>query len=133
MYPDQAEPIAKVVSGMTVVDSDGAEVGKVETVKMGDPAAVTTEGQDPGEDRDMVNAVAESVFGDEPRVTVQEAARLLRIGRNTCYESVREQRIPAVRVGRRLLIPRARLPQWIEASTTAPASEVLSSGHSPQV
>ena len=73
------------------------------------------------------------MFDTPELLTIQETARLLRIGRNTCYELVRQQRIPAVRVGRRLLIPRARLLQWIDASATAPASEVISSGHSPQV
>jgi hypothetical protein len=80
MYPEQAEPIAKVVPGMTVVDSTGAEVGKVERVKMGDPEAVTTEGQDVGESEGVVRALADSIFGSEPDVPGPLAARLLRLG-----------------------------------------------------
>lgn len=53
MYSDTVEggPISQVMIGDTVVDSTGKEIGTVKFVKMGDPNAVTTEGQednDPG-------------------------------------------------------------------------------------
>ena len=53
MYSDTVEggPISHVMIGDTVVDSTGKEVGTVKFVKMGDPNAATTEGQedtDPG-------------------------------------------------------------------------------------
>ena len=38
---------------------------------------------------------------------VEEAARLLGIGRNQAYEAVRSGAIPSIRVGKRLLIPKA--------------------------
>jgi len=38
-------PISQVREGMTVVDANGDELGKVAFVKMGDPEAVTTAGQ----------------------------------------------------------------------------------------
>ena len=38
-------------------------------------------------------------------MTVEEAAERLRIGRNQAYEGCKSGRIPAVRVGRRWLIP----------------------------
>jgi excisionase family DNA binding protein len=47
-------------------------------------------------------------------LSVREAARLLGVGRDTTYVLVRERRIPAVRVGRRILVPRAALERWIE-------------------
>lgn len=61
-------------------------------------------------------------------LTVGEAAALLRIGRNTCYELIRQQRIPHVRLGRRILIPRFGLEQWIarEAGLSQPPPPVLS-------
>lgn len=80
MYPDKAEPIAQVANGMTVVDSTGAEIGKVELVKMGDPEAVTPAGQDAGESEGVVRALADSIFGSEPDVPGPLAARLLRMG-----------------------------------------------------
>jgi len=58
---------------------------------------------------------------------VDEAAGLLRIGRNTCYELIRQRRIPHVRLGRRVLIPRWGLEQWIarEAGLPSPPSPVV--------
>jgi excisionase family DNA binding protein len=41
--------------------------------------------------------------------TVEEAARLLGIGRGTTYEGVRTGEIPSVRIGRRVLVPRHAL------------------------
>jgi excisionase family DNA binding protein len=42
-------------------------------------------------------------------LTVEEAARALRIGRGACYMAVRQGSIPAVRIGRTLRIPRHAL------------------------
>lgn len=60
-------------------------------------------------------------------LTVDEAAGLLWIGRNTCYELIRQRRIPHVRLGRRVLIPRWGLEQWIarEAGLPSPPSPVV--------
>jgi hypothetical protein len=48
LYSDTVEsgPISMVMTGDTVVDSTGKEVGTVKFVKMGDPNAVTDEGQE---------------------------------------------------------------------------------------
>jgi hypothetical protein len=48
MYSDTVEggPISRAMIGDKVVDSTGKEVGSVKFVKMGDPNAVTDEGQD---------------------------------------------------------------------------------------
>ena len=48
MYSDtiEAGPISRAAIGDTVVDSTGKEVGTVKFVKMGDPNAVTDEGQE---------------------------------------------------------------------------------------
>jgi hypothetical protein len=43
-------PITLVREGMTVVDASGEELGTVDQVQMGDPTAVTTQGQDAGDD-----------------------------------------------------------------------------------
>lgn len=42
-------------------------------------------------------------------LTVEEAARLLRISRGTAYEAVRTGAIPALTIGRRILVPRRQL------------------------
>jgi excisionase family DNA binding protein len=52
--------------------------------------------------------------------SVEEAAQALSLGRNTVYEAVRCGQIPAIRVGRRVLIPAAALERWLaEASQQA--------------
>ena len=54
-------------------------------------------------------------------LTVEEAASLLRIGRNTCYELVRQGRVPSIRLGRLIRVPRHALVNWLgqEASSCA--------------
>jgi excisionase family DNA binding protein len=41
--------------------------------------------------------------------TVEEAGRLCGVSRGAAYQAVRSGDIPSVRIGRRLLVPRARL------------------------
>jgi len=62
-------------------------------------------------------------------LTVPEAARLLRISRNLAYELVAQGRLPHIRLGRRILIPRFGLEQWIarEAGLPQPPTSVVSS------
>jgi excisionase family DNA binding protein len=45
--------------------------------------------------------------------SVEEAAKLLGIGRNSSYEAVRRGEIPALRIGHRLLIPRLALERLL--------------------
>ena len=42
-------------------------------------------------------------------ITVEEAGRLLGIGRGLAYEAARRGDIPTLRIGRRLVVPRAAL------------------------
>ena len=62
-------------------------------------------------------------------LTVAEAAKLLQISPNTAYELIRQKRIPFVRLGRIIRIPRFGLEQWIarEAGLPEPALQVVSS------
>lgn len=46
-------------------------------------------------------------------LTVEEAARVLRIGRNGAYAAVSDGVLPAIRIGRRIRIPRAALAALI--------------------
>jgi len=57
--------------------------------------------------------------------SVPEAAELLGIGRNAAYEAVRRGQIPAIRVGRRWLVPVLALDQLLRAQTPqGPKAEV---------
>jgi excisionase family DNA binding protein len=46
-------------------------------------------------------------------ITVEEAARLLGISRGLAYEMVRVGRIPSIRFGKRLVVPKAALEKMI--------------------
>jgi hypothetical protein len=73
--------MSRVEEGMRVVDARGDEVGKVQFVRMGDPEAVTTQGN---QDRptDLMGHVAAAVLPDEREPDVPEPLRtnLLRMG-----------------------------------------------------
>ena len=48
-------------------------------------------------------------MNESPVLTVDETAKLLRISRGSAFEACRNNSIPNIRIGRRILIPRARL------------------------
>lgn len=75
---DQGPPIAQISAGMRVVDRAGDDVGIVKLVRMGDPQAVTAEGQGGG--GSPLDAMADFVGEGEPDVPAQFAARLQRSG-----------------------------------------------------
>lgn len=50
-------------------------------------------------------------------LTVCEAARLLRLGVNTTYDAIHRGQLPTVRIGRRLLVPRAALKRLLYQET----------------
>ncbi len=45
---------------------------------------------------------------------VQEAAKILGIGRNAAYEAARRGDIPTIRIGGRILVPKAALERMLE-------------------
>ena len=51
-------------------------------------------------------------------LSVGEAAEALGIGRTLAYEAVRRGEIPTVRIGRRLLVPRAALDRLLNQAAT---------------
>jgi excisionase family DNA binding protein len=46
-------------------------------------------------------------------LSVEEAAKLLGIGRNLCYDRVKTGEIPVIKIGRRLLVPRSALEKLL--------------------
>jgi len=46
-------------------------------------------------------------------LTIEEAAKLLGIGRNLCYDRVKTGEIPVIKIGRRLLVPRSALEKLL--------------------
>ena len=47
-------------------------------------------------------------------LTPIEAANILRISRTNCYEQIRLGNIPSVRIGKRIIVPRAALMRMLE-------------------
>jgi len=65
---------------MRVIDSAGQEIGNVSLVRMGDPEAVTLEGEASG-DQGILGGVANAFgFSDEPDLPPTLQARLMRFG-----------------------------------------------------
>lgn len=63
-------------------------------------------------------SLSRTIIAVSPRttLTVEEAARVLGIGRSTAYEAVRCGQIPAIRLGRRAIVPAAWLAQQLGVS-----------------
>ena len=62
--------------------------------------------------------------GLPPTITIPEAARLLGISRSAAYRAAERGEIPTIRIGRRLLVPTAKLFEmlgWpVEEATVGP-------------
>ena len=50
-------------------------------------------------------------------LTVKDVAKLLGISRNTTYRLVRSKKLPSIRVGRQIRIPRSALEEYINGRT----------------
>lgn len=51
--------------------------------------------------------------------TVKETADVLKIGMNKAYELIEQKQIPAVKVGRKFLIPKQALENWLMSSSSS--------------
>lgn len=54
--------------------------------------------------------------GDDDVLTVSDAAKLLRIGRNQLYDALGRGEIPHRRIGRSIRLSRVVLLRWLERS-----------------
>ena len=81
IYGDTVEggPIADVREGQIVVDALGVEIGKVDMVRMGDPTAATTRGQEP-QDQDTWLDIFARAFGGESDLPESIRNDLVRVG-----------------------------------------------------
>ena len=55
--------------------------------------------------------------------TIEEAARLLRIGRSAAYAAARSGELPVIRVGRSLRVPRHRLEAMLGPISDPPPAD----------
>ncbi len=73
--------MTKIEDGMAVVDVTGNKVGKVRSYKMGDPNAVTSDGQEmESGDEEGLWGMVRRAFGDDSDLHPQQRERLLRVG-----------------------------------------------------
>lgn len=54
--------------------------------------------------------------GERATLTVDEAARILGISRNSAYQGVLTGEIPCIKIGRRILVPKAALMKLLESA-----------------
>ncbi len=79
-HPDEHGPISMVREGMKVIDASGDEIGKVDMVRMGDPSAVTTAGEQTTGSGNLLTDLGAAVFGTDVALPEAVAARLIRHG-----------------------------------------------------
>ena len=51
---------------------------------------------------------------DRKTYKIEEAGRLLGVGRNQAYEAAKSGQIPTIKIGKRLLVPKAALDRLLE-------------------
>lgn len=67
-------------------------------------------------------------FNDFPDImTVRDLKKLLGIGINKAYELTKYKGFPAIHIGRKIIIPKKQLIQWIENQTIIQINEHQSS------
>ena len=59
---------------------------------------------------------------DTLTMTVEEAGKLLGIGRSSAYGAIRSGELPSLKIGRRILVPRSALFRKIEDFQQNPKS-----------
>lgn len=55
-------------------------------------------------------------------VSIEEAAEMLSISRAHAYELVRRGQLPRLRLGRRVVIPKKALEEFVSEATPSPSS-----------
>lgn len=61
--------------------------------------------------------------------TVEEAAEVIGISRNSAYEAIKRGEIPSIKIGRRILVPKDALHRMLsEARTAAPPQHTHATG-----
>ena len=61
---------------------------------------------------------------DKLTLTVDETAKILGVGRNSAYEAIARGEIPVVKVGKRLLVPKAALEKLLNGRLLKNKDEV---------
>lgn len=65
------------------------------------------------EDVTPLRAPSLTDLSDRATISVEEAAKVIGIGRSAAYEAARQGQLPTRRLGRRLLVPVPALLEWL--------------------
>jgi excisionase family DNA binding protein len=70
-----------------------------------------------------VNANAQEVneIMGQPTCSVEEAAKVLHIGRTQAYRAVRSGELRSIRIGKRVLVPTSAIRQLLDGGTSSAA------------
>ncbi len=58
-------------------------------------------------------------------LSVPEAAQILGLGRNSTYEAIKTGAIPSLRIGNRIIVPKAALERLLEAAGQEPTPNAV--------
>lgn len=72
--------LERIREGMRVVGADGDEIGTVQTLKMGNPSAASSRGQDTDDGDGVFGDLVEGLVGDGLDLPEDQRERLLRLG-----------------------------------------------------
>jgi excisionase family DNA binding protein len=59
---------------------------------------------------------------DSATISVEQAAKILKIGRNQAYEAARNGQIPTIKIGKRVLVLNAPLQRMLAGEVRAPST-----------
>ena len=68
-----------------------------------------------GERKENMERDSTSVIEPPERktLTVEEVQKILGLGKNQVYQAIRKNQIPAIQIGRRLLVPKAAIDRML--------------------
>jgi excisionase family DNA binding protein len=128
-WADRTEQLAEILGrssqGAVIADPSGRPADPEDLAAIGDPAFWAREplvladalrglGQGSGEPGGAGRSAGVITTGpDRLTLTVEEAAASLGISRASAYEAVRRGEIPSIRIGRRVLVPKASLARLV--------------------
>lgn len=71
----------------------------------------------------LTNKKARSAEKQAATISVEQAAKILKIGRNQAYEAVRNGQIPTLKIGKRLLVLNEPLQRMLAGEVKAPSTK----------
>ncbi|MGC0273374.1 helix-turn-helix domain-containing protein [Pseudactinotalea sp. Z1739] len=64
---------------------------------------------------ETITTMSEALAADRPTLTVKEVANLLGVDVRTVYRAIEDEQLPALRIGKKRLVPRLKLMELLGA------------------